>query len=226
MPSFFPSRQPSQTIKLDDHEITATEVELLDQRRTVYRFKLSADSYRHTIPKTDASVIVKQQKEEWEEEFDDEETAYNKLKDLQGKVIPNFYGRGYFDGQPALILSKIDGIPLNAVARSSDCKIPEDSLKAYLEEVFTELSKHGALYHDQKLDNFLLCHDEQRGHIKVMVVDLEQVEFPDKLRPWEHLINQEGARSLMEDFRYTRNPRREPSPLQFWMSGNNESIAQ
>ncbi|KAE8151801.1 hypothetical protein BDV25DRAFT_128504 [Aspergillus avenaceus] len=151
------------------HEITATEVELLDQHRTVYRFKLKPDSYQHAIPETATS----------EEEFKDEETAYNKLKVLQGKVIPYFY--------------------------------------TCLEKVFSQFLKHGALYRDQKLDNFLFCDDKGSGDGKVIAVDLEQVEFPDQLRPWQYSISQQGARSLMEDFRYKRNPGRESSPLEFWL---------
>lgn len=137
-------------------------------------------------------------------------------------MIPVFYGRGQLDGIPALILSELHGVTLEDLARSSNYEVPEESLKAYLEEVFEELSKHKALYRDQKLHNFLLCDNEGHEQNKVMAVDLEQVEFPDQLRPWQYSINQEGARSLMEDFRYMRNPRRESSPLDFWMSENDE----
>ncbi|RAH72806.1 uncharacterized protein BO66DRAFT_21603 [Aspergillus aculeatinus CBS 121060] len=165
----------------------ATEIERLDRHRTVYRFKLEPGSYRHTIPKTATSVIVKQQKDEWEEEFEDEQRAYNRLKKLQGKVIPYFYGRGHFGGLPALVLSDIDGITLDELARSN-YEVPEESLRSSLEEVFSELTKHGALYRDQKLDNFLLCDGKGRGKSRVMVVDLEQVEFPEHLRPWQHSI--------------------------------------
>ncbi|KAE8371928.1 hypothetical protein BDV26DRAFT_286366 [Aspergillus bertholletiae] len=224
MSYFFQHRKPSPIIKLDDgHEIITTEVEQLDPCRTVYRLKLEPGSYRHTIPTTATSVIVKQQKEGWEEEFEDEVTAYNKLNALQGKVIPYFYGQGYFDGLPALILSDINGNHLHILARSND-KVPED-LEAQLRKVFNELSKFGALYTDQKLDTFLLCVEKDRKSSKVMVVDLEQVEFPDQLRSWHKFTNQEGPRSLMEDFKYTRNPRRQSSPLDFWISGNDNSAS-
>ncbi|KAI9042811.1 uncharacterized protein KD926_005141 [Aspergillus affinis] len=222
MSNLFPTPQSSQTIELDGHEISVTGVELLDRRRTVHRVKLEFGSYRHTIPKTVTSIIAKQQKDEWEEEFEDEERAYHRLKKLQGEVIPHFYGRGYFDGQPALILSDIAGITLNDLAHSN-YEVPEDSLKAYLEEAFHKLSTHGALYRDQKLDNFLLCEDKDRGYSKAMVVDLEHVEFPGQIRPWQHSINREGARSLMEEFTYKRHPQRESTPLDLWMSGHDQS---
>ncbi|PYH97164.1 hypothetical protein BO71DRAFT_145983 [Aspergillus ellipticus CBS 707.79] len=55
-----------------------------------------------------------------------------------------------------------------------------------------------------------------------MVVDLEQIEFPDQIRPWQYAINKGGgggARFLMEEFRYMRNPGRVSSPLELWKSG-------
>ncbi|KAB8211922.1 hypothetical protein BDV34DRAFT_184443 [Aspergillus parasiticus] len=215
--------QHLRTIKLTDgHELTATEAELLDQQRTVYRLKIAPDPDRHKISTTATSVIVKQQKDEWEDEFENEETAYNRLEKLQGEVIPYFYGRGYFNGRPALILSDIDGISLKDLAHSSN-ETSEDSLKAHLEEAFSKLSEYGAIYQDQRLDNFLLCFDKECGKSKVRVVDLEQVEFPQKVRPWHRQINQEGARSLIEDFRYRRNPGCKSPPLQLWVSGNGGS---
>ncbi|RAK95746.1 uncharacterized protein BO80DRAFT_469179 [Aspergillus ibericus CBS 121593] len=219
-----PNSGSIKTIQLDGHEILATEIELIDPQRTVYRFKLSPDSHRHTIPKTATSIIIKQQKDDWEEEFEDEEMAYKTLELLQGDVIPYFYGRGYFDGRPALILSDINGINLNDLAHSND-NIPEDSLQAYLEEAFHKLSRQKALYWDQKLDNFLLCNDQGRGDRKVMVVDLEQMEFPSRILPWQHSINEEAPRSLMEQFRDKRNPRRTSSPLALWLSGHDESVS-
>ncbi|PYI35711.1 hypothetical protein BP00DRAFT_442499 [Aspergillus indologenus CBS 114.80] len=190
--------QHLRTIKLTDgHEITATEAELLDLQRTVYRLQIAPDPDRDQLPTTATSVIVKQQKDEWEDEFEDEETAYHRLEKLQGEVIPYFYSRGYFNGRPALILSDVDGTSLKDLA-DSNVETSEDLLKALLEEAFSKLSEYGAIYRDQKLDNFLLCYDQECGKSKVMVVDLEQVEFPQKIRPWHRQINQKGARSLID----------------------------
>ncbi|PYH97163.1 hypothetical protein BO71DRAFT_396434 [Aspergillus ellipticus CBS 707.79] len=107
-----PSRKSSKVLELvGGHKIIAGEVELLDQQRTVSRLKLEPGSFRYTIPPTATSVIVKQQKDGWEREFEDEKkTTYLRLKTLQGEVLPYFYGAGYFDGLPVLILSDIDGI--------------------------------------------------------------------------------------------------------------------
>ncbi|GLB01604.1 hypothetical protein AtubIFM57258_000013 [Aspergillus tubingensis] len=217
---------PSKTIQLDGHEIKATKVEHLDPRRTVYRLHLEPGSsyYRHIIPEPATSIIIKQQKEDWEEEFEDEKTAYTKLKDLQGEVIPYFYGQGYYDGLPALIISDIPGITLYDLARSNE-EVPEKLIKSYLEDVFDKLSKYRAFHCDQKLDNFILCGDREHGYSKVMAVDLEQVEIPDQVRRWHWSINQEGARSLMEEFRYRRNPRHEPSPLEMWKIGQDKGAS-
>ncbi|PYH34856.1 uncharacterized protein BO87DRAFT_425533 [Aspergillus neoniger CBS 115656] len=216
----------SKIIQLDSHEIKASEVEHLDPRRTVYRFHLEPDSscYRHIIPETAISIIIKQQKEDWEEEFEDEQTAYTKLKDLQGEVIPYFYGEGYYDGLPALILSDIRGITLHDEARSNE-EVPENLIKSYLDDVFDKLSKYKAFYLDQKLDNFILCGDREHGYSKVMAVDLENVEIPDQVRPWHWSINQEGARSLMEDFRSRRSPRCELPTLKIWKVGQDKGAS-
>lgn len=199
---------------MDNHPIYPTNVQLLDERRTVYRLTLDPGLYRHSIPQTVTSVIVKQQKNNWEKEFWNEKAVYDKLQELQGKVIPLFFGQGYFDGLPALILSEIDGVTLYELARSKD-DFSREALKTYLEDVFRQFSEYGALYRDQRLDNFLLC-DQGSQQCKVMVVDLEQVDFPDRLRPWERLINSDGATSIMQDFQYIRYPRREPSPIRIW----------
>lgn len=176
------------------------------------------------IPETATSIIIKQQKEDWEEEFEDEKTAYTKLKSLQGEVIPYFYGEGYYDGLPALLLSDIRGITLDDLARSNE-KVPEKLIKSYLEDVFEKLSTYEAFYLDQKLDNFILCGDQEHGYSKVMAVDLEQVEIPDQVRPWHWSINQEGARSLMEELRYRRNLKHESAPLEMWKIGHDKGVS-
>ena len=115
----------------------------------MHRLILKPDSHRHVIPNTVTSVIVKQEKDGWEEEFEVEKIAYKKLEQLQGEVIPYLYGQGSFNGLPALILSDIDGITLDDLARRSNDEVSEEELKTYLEEVFKKLSKHGVLYRDQ-----------------------------------------------------------------------------
>lgn len=129
-------------------------------------------------------------------------------------MIPFFFGQDYYDGLPAPVLSEIDGVTLYELARSKN-DFPVEALKTYLEDVFRQFSEYGALYRDQRLDNFLLC-DQGSQQSRVMVVDLEQVDFPDRLHPWERLINSDGAMSIMQDFEDMRYPHREPSPVRIW----------
>lgn len=186
-----------------------TEVKQLDRNRTVYRVGIEPIG---DLPPT---IIVKQQKEGWCEEFQQETQAYVNMKDLQGKVIPQLFGQGYFNGVPALILSEIVGTTLHDLARSKK-SVNEKTMESQLEAVFESLSTYGAIYWDQKLDNFLFCDNRNRDNGKVMIVDLEQVQFPATFRPWQLNVNQEGARSLMRDFRDIRHPDRESSPVRSW----------
>lgn len=173
---------------LDDQPITAAKIEQLDPgRETLWRLELDPSSLQHTIPATTITVIIKQQKDEWEEEFRCEIQTYDRLKELQATVIPRLFGHGSFDGLPALIQSELIGTTLYDLARDNKCKVQEEVLETQLEEVFNALSEYGAVYWDQKLDNFLLCDNG-----KVMVVDLEQVRFPEALRRWESNVNRRG----------------------------------
>lgn len=76
------------------------------------------------------------------------------MKELQGKVIPFFFGQGYYDGFPAIVLSEI--VTLYELARSKEF-FPREVLRTHLQDVFRQFSEYGALYRDQRLDNFLLC---------------------------------------------------------------------
>ena len=59
----------------------------LDPRREVYRLNLEKCKDLHGLP----TIIVRQKmKEDWEDEFEQEMQIYDKLKDLQGIVIPVF----------------------------------------------------------------------------------------------------------------------------------------
>ncbi|KAK1763233.1 hypothetical protein QBC33DRAFT_598781 [Phialemonium atrogriseum] len=61
------------------------------------------------------TVIIKKLKAEWEEEFDTEIRMYNKLKLIQGQVVPVFYGEIRADGTGALFLSDVGGKHLGAI---------------------------------------------------------------------------------------------------------------
>lgn len=100
------------------------------------------------LPQT---IIVKQPKEGWSDEFAQEEQAYTKLKDLQGGVIPQLFRQGYFDGVPALILSEVVGTTLYDLTRSKKVHVHRttlETLESELETVFKTLSTYGAIYWD------------------------------------------------------------------------------
>ncbi|KZN88177.1 hypothetical protein EN45_067480 [Penicillium chrysogenum] len=122
---------------------------------------------------------------------------------------------GYFDGIRALVFSEVVGTTLLDLARSKK-PIDEKTMKDKLIGVFQSLSARGAIYWDQKLDNFMYCDNGAPDASKVMVVDFEQVEFPTLFRPWKLGVNNEGARALMDDFRDTRDRYYETSPVRPW----------
>lgn len=186
-----------------------TDVKRLDQNRSVYRLEIEPVN---SLPST---VIIKQQKEGWSDEFENEEASYMRLKDLQGDKIPQFFGQGYFDGIRALVFSEVIGTTLLDLARSKK-PVDEKKMKDKLTAVFQSLSARGAIYWDQKLDNFMYCDNGVPDASKVMVVDFEQVEFPTSFRPWKLGVNNEGARALMDDFRDTRDRDHETSPIRPW----------
>lgn len=198
----------------------------MNAQRPVYRFEIGPSSFRHTIPSSVNTVIVKQQKDGWEEEFWNEKNTYDRLQDLQGTVIPHLYGQGTLDGLPALILSEVIGPTLYDIARNDSFDIEKKALKAHLEKVFNTLTEYGAMYWDQKIDNFIFCDNGDFENSRVMVVDLEQVQFPGEFRPWQFLINNGGAKTLLRGIMDTREPNRPPTPDGFWMDNHaNESAS-
>ncbi|KAJ5573532.1 uncharacterized protein N7459_007959 [Penicillium hispanicum] len=202
----------------DGHSISAKHSKQLHPRRnTVHRLELEPASFRHTIPPAVTSVIVKQQKDGWEEEFVLEKEAYERLNELQGVLIPQLYGQGSFNGLPALILSDVEGLTLYDYVRNTP-NVQEDTLnvlETLLRDALKELYEHGAEYWDQKLDNFLFCDNGDLGSAKVKVVDLEEIHFPNQIGSWETNVNLGGVGFLMSDLRDIRDRNREP-PVHFW----------
>ncbi|OKL55233.1 hypothetical protein UA08_09502 [Talaromyces atroroseus] len=197
----------SYQIQINDQPVTVIETKQLDpQRSRLLRLKIKSAV---DLPET---IIVKQ-KREYEEanEFQCEKEAYERLQELQGVVIPIMLGEGLFCGVPALFLSEVDGKNLHDLARNSDLDIEMGALEAELGLSLDAFSKKGAVYWDQRLDNFMLC---QSG--KVMVIDLEHVKFPKTLFPWETTINSAGVSSLLSRFKDTREPNRPSTPVAFW----------
>lgn len=182
-------------------------------RPTVYRLEL--EEPRLGLPET---VIVKEEKHEREAEFCNEITAYERLQNLQGTVIPILFGRGSFNGRPALILSEVEGITLRDLAKLVESSVQEKTLETQLENAFKELHKYGAEHCDLNLGNFLSCNNG-----KVVVIDLEEVEFPDRQQAWECSVNLGSVSYLMSRFRDVRYPHRAPSPVVYWKSCTGDS---
>lgn len=168
--------------------IRAEAVQKLDPRRQVYRLNLDTCQKLHGLPTV---VIVKKMKDDWHDEFDREKEAYERLKSLQGSVIPTFFGQGTFNGSPVIIISEVVGKTLHDLAHSG-VPISLDELQRPLEKAMWLLHSCGAEYLDQRLDNFFLCDTGE-----IMIVDLEQVKFPPGLEDWKDSVNYGGVGSLL-----------------------------
>ncbi|KAJ5950329.1 uncharacterized protein N7479_008742 [Penicillium vulpinum] len=198
-----------KTLYLNDLPINVTEAERLDPGRTVFRLTLSSPLYYNLL--STSTVIVKQQRIGWEDEFQQEIQAYKKLENLQGTIIPIFFGQGSFNGLDALVISEVEGITPHNLARGN-FGVQQEALKIHLEKALGAFDEHKAIYWDAKPDNFLFCADAIPEQSKVMVVDLEQVEFPRPLQPWHHNINSGSVRNLISKFKDGQKPNRPLSP--------------
>jgi hypothetical protein len=117
-------------------------------------------------------IVLKRQKENWEEEFDHEVVAYNRLRPIQGLTIPKLYGMIQYANTRALILSDIGG---SCVATPEGAVLDEQDIEPLFHQALTSLNEYGICHDDTKLDNFHLVTDE--GRDKIMIVDLESADF-------------------------------------------------
>ncbi|CAH0043141.1 unnamed protein product [Clonostachys rhizophaga] len=117
-------------------------------------------------------IVLKSQKNHWEDEFDQEVAAYHKLHRLQGIIIPRLYGSIEYSHTRALILSDVGGFTL---ATPQGAVLDKRDLKPLLNHALKSLTELGVSHDDTKLDNFLLVSDE--GKDKIMIVDLESAIF-------------------------------------------------
>ena len=180
--------------------IRVETVRKLHPRREVYRLNLEKCQELHGLPTV---LVIKEMKDGWQEEFDQEKKAYRSLECLQGIVIPTFFGQGTFEDSPILILSEVIGITLYELAYSM-VPVSLDKLRHQLEKALELVHSQGAEYLDQRLDNFFLCDTDQ-----VMIVDLEQVRFPSDLEDWKDSVNYGGVGSLLYLFNDIRERKKE-----------------
>lgn len=140
------------------------------------------------------NVILKKQKEDWEEEFETEIRAYELLRPLQGTVIPHFYGQATYDATPTLVLSNMAGTNLYDLACKNFPEKEDEVLHKSLRDAFQALTSYGVEYQDQRLDNCLWVDG------RVVMIDLEYVGF----EMWENNCNAATANSLMSEFKRVR----------------------
>ncbi|KAM0424464.1 hypothetical protein ACHAPT_010388 [Fusarium lateritium] len=117
-------------------------------------------------------IVLKVEKEDWDEEFRTEKAAYDKLKCLQGDVIPRCYGQIEYDGRRALILSDVGG---DCLATPAGAVLDEKDLRLLLTKAITTLTDHQVSHDDTKLDNFHLV--TENGKDRIVVRDLGRVDM-------------------------------------------------
>ena len=119
-------------------------------------------------------MVLKQQKQRdipkeiAEELFDTEVNAYDRLKPLQGLVIPTCYGRVSCNGARALILEHIGGISMSSPEGAT---FRLDELPPLFQPCYRAFHALGAYHGDANLSNFHLVNG------KIMALDLESVVF-------------------------------------------------
>ncbi|KAK4123068.1 hypothetical protein N657DRAFT_574289, partial [Parathielavia appendiculata] len=117
-----------------------------------------------------AQIVLKRKIDDHTRSFDAERAAYDRLRPLQGKVMPVLLGQIEYDGARAPLLSDIGGVCLAEPAG----EMLAGELGRLIGEALGQLAV-GGLLHDVKLDNFHLVGEGQGA--KIMVVDLEQVDL-------------------------------------------------
>ena len=100
--------------------------------------------------------------------FDTEMQAYERLKDIQGLVVPICYGQVSCNGRRALVLQDVGGVSL---AEPAGAILDLEELSRLLQESCHALHGFGVHQSDFKCGNFRLVGS------RLMVLDLEMVEF-------------------------------------------------
>ncbi|KAJ4123196.1 hypothetical protein NW768_009724 [Fusarium equiseti] len=117
-------------------------------------------------------IVLKSEKDNWEEEFNNEIVAYNKLRPIQGDTIPRFYGCTNCNNRRTIVLSDVGGFCLND---AEGAVLSREDLEPLFYQSLRSLNAYGVEHDDIKLDNYMLVTDN--GRDKVVILDLEKVEF-------------------------------------------------
>ncbi|CAH0046325.1 unnamed protein product [Clonostachys solani] len=117
---------------------------------------------------------------EFEQLFEAEHQAYNRLRPIQGLTVPRCYGLTLFGGRKALILQHFRG---DTLEKPEAATLSFSESKRLLGDFFKEMADHGAVQEDADISNFILDPDER----SIMAVDLEYVTFPSTSEDIEYL---------------------------------------
>ena len=151
------------------HGVIARIIRWLDSRPflpSFLRTRLTAWFPGAFLPDT---VVLKGIKPDWDDEFANEVRMYDRLRPIQGTVVPVFYGvaagRGE-DGKEerALVISDVGGRQLGGVSYAEHSL---DELRGMVKLALEAIYRLGVLPTDANLSNCLVVGD------RVMVVDYE-----------------------------------------------------
>ncbi|KAK4236867.1 lipopolysaccharide core heptose(II) kinase RfaY [Achaetomium macrosporum] len=111
--------------------------------------------------------------------FDTEVKAYNRLRPLQGVVIPKCYGLCYYRGTRALLLEHLPGVSLASPEGST---LTLEQLSALLQSCYRAIQAFGVHHEDPHMENFQLVDG------RIMALDFERVEFDLSEDDMEHFL--------------------------------------
>ena len=141
-------------------------------------------------------VILKREKLDWEEEFDNEKSIYQALALVQGQVVPRCYGqvslpRTAMTGPRALLLSDVGGASLHSKATRT---VGMERLEGMLWVAFRAVAALGVAHDDYNLSNYRLVGD------KVMLIDFDSsYTFEDGEDDPEFLVER-GVASIRQQY--------------------------
>ncbi|EJT79490.1 hypothetical protein GGTG_04574 [Gaeumannomyces tritici R3-111a-1] len=136
---------------------------------TAWRERLEARWPEWFLPD---DLVMKREKPNWQEEFDNEVDIYKLLAPLGGHVVPKLYGQTKYPGtdkikRRALIMSNIGGVWLGEPEVGS---LPLDHVEEMLNSAFRSIADAGVAHCDTKLDNMHIVGD------KIMIFDFDTSE--------------------------------------------------
>jgi RIO-like serine/threonine protein kinase len=112
-------------------------------------------------------LVLKRQKKGWAREFNTEKVAYERLRPLQGVVIPRYFGEVRFRNRRTMVMSDIGG---ESLAAPQGMLVQLDEFRRLLFQALNSFAPFGITHGDNKLDNYHVTGD------KIMIVDLEKID--------------------------------------------------